>query len=74
MVEALVAGDDVEEVPDLHGRSVEAGHGRRRHLLPVPSRRRQIRVRRVEAPHPLRTVPLLHLHSGPERKGLRQRR
>lgn len=76
MVEALVPCDDVEEVPDLHGRPVKPGHGRRRHLLPLPVRRRQVRERRVEVPHRrwftaklhiIIIIALLHLHTREER-------
>jgi hypothetical protein len=51
VIEVRVPGEDVEEVPDLHGRPVEARHGRRGHLLPRPARRRQVGVRRVQGSH-----------------------
>lgn len=65
MVDVPVPGEDVEEIPNLHRRPVEAWHRRRGHLLPVPVRRRQVCVRRVEAPHCLGALP--HHRSGRRR-------
>lgn len=63
MIEALIPSEDVEEIPNLHGRPVKAGHGRRGHLLPVPSRRRDVGVRRVQVPrHTLDVLGALPLH------------
>lgn len=57
MVEVLVPCEDVEQVADLDGVAVEAGHGRRRHLLPVPPRRRYVGVRRIEVALRRRLLP-----------------
>ena len=57
MVDVPVPGEDVEEIPNLHRRPVEAWHGRRGHLLPVPVRRRQVCVRSVQVSHRLGALP-----------------